>query len=115
MALLGLHCYADFALVAESGGYSLAVGHGLLKAVASLVARQLDPYTTATEPVLYSPGARTAEPICHDYRSPQTLGPMLCNKRRNRREKPAYQPESSCQSPQLEKGPHSNEDPAQPI
>ena len=39
MALLGLHCYADFALVAESGGYSLAVGHGLLKAVASLVAR----------------------------------------------------------------------------
>ena len=25
MALLGLHCYADFALVAESGGYSSAV------------------------------------------------------------------------------------------
>ena len=38
MALLGLHCCADFAVVAESGGPSLAVVHGLLRVVASLVA-----------------------------------------------------------------------------
>ena len=32
--------YVDFSLVAESGGYSLVAVHGLLIAVASLVAEQ---------------------------------------------------------------------------
>ena len=40
MAALGLHCCAGFSLVAESGGYSPVVVHGLLIALASLVAEQ---------------------------------------------------------------------------
>ena len=36
--VLDLCCYAGFFLAAASGGYSLAVGLGLLIAVASLVA-----------------------------------------------------------------------------
>ena len=35
LAMLGLHC---FSLIAEGGGYSLAVVHELLTVVASLVA-----------------------------------------------------------------------------
>ena len=38
LAALSLHCCASFSLVEERGGYSLAVVHGLLTAVASLVA-----------------------------------------------------------------------------
>ena len=37
MALLGLHCYMGFSLVAVTGGYSLVVVHGLLIEVAFLV------------------------------------------------------------------------------
>ena len=37
LAMLGLHCFASFSLVAESGGHSLVV-HRLLTAVASIVA-----------------------------------------------------------------------------
>ena len=38
LAMLGLHCYMSFSLVAASRGYSLAVVCRLLTAVASLVA-----------------------------------------------------------------------------
>ena len=38
LAVLGLHCYTDFSLVAETRGYSLVALHGLPVAVASLVA-----------------------------------------------------------------------------
>ena len=38
--LLGLHRYTGFSLVSESGDYSLAVAHRLLKAVTSLVAER---------------------------------------------------------------------------
>ena len=38
LAILGLHCFVVFSLVAASRGYSLAVVHGLLIAVASLAA-----------------------------------------------------------------------------
>ena len=41
LAGLGLQCPAGFALVAESGGYSVVVAHGLLTAVASLVEHRL--------------------------------------------------------------------------
>ena len=36
LAVLGLHCYMGFSLVASGGGYSLAVVASLLTAVASL-------------------------------------------------------------------------------
>ena len=39
LTLLSLHCCAGFSLVAESGGYSLAVAWGPLIAVASLVVK----------------------------------------------------------------------------
>ena len=39
LAVLGLHCCADFSLVVVGGGYALAVVHRLLIAVASLVAK----------------------------------------------------------------------------
>ena len=38
LAVLGLHCYTGFSLVAETRGYSLVALHGLPVAVASLVA-----------------------------------------------------------------------------
>ena len=38
LAVLGLHCYAGFPLVAVSGGYFLVAVLGLLIMVASLVA-----------------------------------------------------------------------------
>ena len=38
LAVLGLHCCIGFCLVAATGGSSLAAVHGLLVAVASLVA-----------------------------------------------------------------------------
>ena len=37
--MLGLHC---FSLIAEGGGYSLAVAHELLTVVASLVEHELE-------------------------------------------------------------------------
>ena len=37
LAVLGLHCYVGFSLVAASGGYSLAAVHRFLIAVASPV------------------------------------------------------------------------------
>ena len=40
MAAPGLRCCAGFSLVAESGGYSTVAVHGLLIALASLVAEQ---------------------------------------------------------------------------
>ena len=39
LAVLGLHCCSGFSLVAASWNYSLAVVHGLLTTVASLVAK----------------------------------------------------------------------------
>ena len=41
LAVLGLHCCAGFCLVAGSKGYSLAVVHGLLTAVAFLIVELL--------------------------------------------------------------------------
>ena len=38
LAVLGLHCYEGFHLVAASGGYSLVAVRRLLTAAASLVA-----------------------------------------------------------------------------
>ena len=40
LAILGPCCCSGFSLVAASRGYSLAVGHGLLLVVASLVAER---------------------------------------------------------------------------
>ena len=40
MAVLCICCCVGFSLVAASRGYSLAVGHGLLLVVASLVAER---------------------------------------------------------------------------
>ena len=42
---------------------------------------RLSPRITTTMPVLWSPGATTAEPVCHNYWSPRTLEPVLRNKR----------------------------------
>ena len=41
LAVLGLHCCADFSLVEASRGYSQAAVHGLLIVVASLVELRL--------------------------------------------------------------------------
>ena len=38
LAVLGLHCYSGFTLVAETKGYSLVALHGLPIAMASLIA-----------------------------------------------------------------------------
>lgn len=38
LAVLGLHCYKGFSLVAETKGYSLVTLHGLPVAMASLIA-----------------------------------------------------------------------------
>ena len=38
LAVLGLHCYSGFSLVAETKGYSLVALHGLPIAMASLIA-----------------------------------------------------------------------------
>ena len=37
LAVLGLHCFEGFSLIAVSGGYSLVAVHRLLTVVASLV------------------------------------------------------------------------------
>ena len=42
------------------------------------------------EPVLESLVATTAEPMCHNYRSPHTLEPVLHNKRWHSNEKPSH-------------------------
>ena len=39
LAVLGLRCCVGFSLVAESGGYSLVMAHGLLIAVAFLAVK----------------------------------------------------------------------------
>ena len=74
--MLGLYCCLGFSVVAESGGYSLAVVRGLFIAVASLVAkprlwstgsvapRHAGPFGVGTEPVSpsLSGGSFTTEP-----------------------------------------------------
>ena len=40
LAVLGIHCWADFSLVVASGGYCVDVMHGLFTVVASLVEKQ---------------------------------------------------------------------------
>ena len=50
---------------------------------------------------------RATKPVHYNHWSPHTLEPVLCNKRSHHNEKPVH-------SPQLEKSPHSNKDPAQP-
>ena len=50
-------------------------------------AEQLSPCTTATEPVVYSPGAVTTESTYCTYWSPHILEPVLRNKRSRRNEK----------------------------
>ena len=52
-------------------------------------AKQLNPCAWAiiTEPVLYSPGTTTAEPMCHNYWSLCALEPVLHSKRSCSREK----------------------------
>ena len=49
---------------------------------------QLIPCTTTVEPMLYSPGTATTEPLCHNYWRPSALEPVL-HKRSCRNEKPA--------------------------
>ena len=51
-------------------------------------AEQLSPCTAATNSMLESLGAVTAEPTCHNYRSLCTLEPVLHNKKRHRNEEP---------------------------
>ena len=74
---------------------------------------QLSPYTTTTEPVLYSLGATATEPTCHNCVHSRSCAPH--------QEKPlqweAHAPslsESSSHSLQPERGPCSSEDPSQP-
>ena len=63
------------------------------------VTEQPKPYTTTSEPVLWSPGAATAEPTSHNYGSSRALEPVLGNKRSHHKEKPPL--ESSPCSAQL--------------
>ena len=76
---------------------------------------QLSLYTTTTEPVLWSPGATTAEPC-----TLQVLRPECPRAYAPHQEKPtqweayASQLENGPCSPQLEKSQCSNEDPPQP-
>ena len=53
-------------------------------------AEQLSLCTTTIEPVLWSLGAATTEPMCHNYWSPCSLEPLLSKKRRNCSEKTAH-------------------------
>ena len=46
--------------------------------------------TTAAEHELQSPGATTAEPMCHSSWNPSTLELVLCSKRNHHKEKPAH-------------------------
>ena len=71
--------------------------------------------TTTTGPVLYSPGATTLEALGLQLRKPDF--PRTCALQREgllQWEASKLQLESSPHLPQLEKSPHSNEDPAQP-
>jgi len=54
----------------------------------SISVEQPSLYITTTEPVLWSPGAATTEPMCHSYRSPFALKPEPCNKKSYLNEKP---------------------------
>ena len=68
---------------------------------------QLSLCATTTEPVLQSPGATPTEAWALRARAPQQETPL-------QREACTLPLKSSPQSPQLEKTPRSNEDPAQP-
>ena len=46
--------------------------------------------STTIEPGLWSPGAATTEPSCHNFWNPQALEPTLCNQRGHRDKKPAH-------------------------
>lgn len=56
----------------------------------SHVTEQLSLYATTAEPGLWSPGAATMEPMCHNCWSWNALELMLCNKRKPRQEKPSH-------------------------
>ena len=49
---------------------------------------QLSPCTTTAEPVLWSPGAATTEPLCRDYSGLCTPEPLPCDRRGHCSEKP---------------------------
>ena len=68
----------------------------------------------ATKPVGHNRLTCALEPGSRKYWSPHALEPVLSNKRSYHNEKPALKLESGPQSPQLEKGLHSSEDPTQP-
>ena len=73
---------------------------------------KLSPYTTTTEPVFQSLENTTTEPTNRNYWSLSALEPMFCNKRRQRREKPAHCNQEAAMLPSLEKSLCSSEDPA---
>ena len=59
----------------------------LVPEVARDTGEQLNPGATTIEPVLWSLGAATTEPACHNFWSPSAL--ELRSKRSHRDEKPA--------------------------
>ena len=63
--MLGLHCCSNFSLVAESGGYSLVLLHGLLTAVTSLVEEHR------------LQGMWASEVVAHGLSCPEALGIFL--------------------------------------
>ena len=69
LAVLGLCCSLGFSLVAESGGYSVAVVRGPLIAVASLVKHRLKGAwaSVATSHRLLSCGSRALEHRLNSY------------------------------------------------
>ena len=70
----------------------------------------------ATKPLHHNHWACALEPERHNYWSVCALEPVepALHKKSHRNEKPAHHNQSSPDSTQLEKRPHSNEDPAQP-
>ena len=73
---------------------------------------KLSSWATAAQPVLWSLGAATPEPRCCNNWSPSILDPVLGNEKPPQWEAHTLQPERSPGSLQLEKSPHSTEDPA---
>ena len=74
-----------------------------------------EPGRQTVEPLLWSLGTTTPEPLWHSYWSPWALEPVLWNKRSHPNEKSAqHNYESSSCSPWQEKSPQSNKDSAQP-
>ena len=75
---------------------------------------QLSPRTTLLK-LSSRAGGETAEPRSHNYGSPCTLEPVLCNKRNHGNEKTSHlnwRVAPACHT--REEPVHSNEDPAQP-